>query len=117
MKKFVCLRTYNKFAKALIHLCCITAIAMIAPVLAQDSSTYRVYWFISNFHRYQIGDVAPDLYFTPEYHIDKWKIRHLPAPSTGAHWSFMYGTYVLLNESSHKIILAYNSDIFYKSEP
>ncbi|MCK6880100.1 RcnB family protein [Enterobacter bugandensis] len=84
---------------------------------AQDVSKYRVNSFISDYHRYEIGDVAPEIYFSKEYYINQWKIRHLTAPLDGTHWSYMYGTYVLLNEHSHRIIMAYNSDIFYKSLP
>ena len=25
------------------------------PVLTSDISSYRIYWFISNYHRYQVG--------------------------------------------------------------
>ena len=117
MKRFGRMITGELCAKAFIRVSCVAVILMAGPVVARDISAYRVNGFISDYHRYQTGDVAPDIYFTPPYRIEKWNIRHLPAPVAGTHWSYMYGTYVLLNERSHKIIQAYNSDIFYKALP
>jgi len=105
------------FSGAVTSLGSIAIVMMITPALARDNSAWRVSGFISDYHKYHIGDVAPDIYFTPEYNIKQWKIRHLPAPDVGMRWSYMYGTYVLLDEHSHKIVEAYDSDIFYRRMP
>lgn len=117
MKRSDGFKISENFAKVLVRFCGISIIMMATPVIAQDISVYRVYDFLSDYHRYHVGDVAPNTYFTPEYRIDKWKIRHLPPPEANTRWSFMCGTYVLLNEGNHKIVKAYNSDIFYKTLP
>ncbi|EPA1042542.1 RcnB family protein [Enterobacter bugandensis] len=91
--------------------------SVVVSAHAQNVSKYKVDWFISGYHRYEIADIAPEIYFTKEYCINQWKIRHLTAPLDGTHWSYMYGTYVLLNEHSHRIVMAYNSDIFYRTLP
>lgn len=70
--------------------------------------------FIANFHTYKIGDQAEDIYFTHEYTIVDWHVRHLIKPQPGTHWSYMDGTYVLLNDRTHKILKADSHDIFYK---
>lgn len=81
---------------------------------AHDVEDHKVLSFISDYHKYAIGDKAPDINFTPEYVISSWKVRHLYAPSRNTHWSYMNGTYVLLDERNHRIIDAYDFDIFYK---
>lgn len=98
-------------------LLCILFPIVMSSVSARDISNFRVQDFISDYHHYKIGDVAPDIYFTQEYCIKKWDIRHLPPPLKNAHWSYMYGTYVMLNDINHKIIMAFNSDIFYRPLP
>ncbi|ECW8947233.1 Ni(II)/Co(II) efflux transporter accessory subunit RcnB, partial [Salmonella enterica] len=47
------------------------------------------------------------------YNIKQWKLRNLPAPDAGTHWTYMGGAYVLINDTDGKIIKAYDGEIFY----
>lgn len=78
-----------------------------------DQRNYDLKNFTSNYHKYNIGDIAPDINFTPDYEIKAWRVRHLPMPQAGAFWSYMDGTYVMLRKSDRRIISAKSSDIFY----
>ncbi|ATF95355.1 nickel/cobalt efflux protein RcnB (plasmid) [Cedecea neteri] len=86
---------------------------MSAVSYAKSSTLYDVDHFRANYHEYRIGDKAPDLLFSAGYNITAWKIRHLPAPSKNTFWSYMEGTYVLVDKHDHKISRAISSDIFY----
>lgn len=52
------------------------------------------------------------MYRTDEYNIKQWKLRNLPAPDAGTHWTYMGGAYVLINDTDGKIIKAYDGEIF-----
>ncbi|HCM1928403.1 TPA: Ni(II)/Co(II) efflux transporter accessory subunit RcnB, partial [Salmonella enterica subsp. salamae serovar 39:c:e,n,x] len=45
--------------------------------------------------------------------IKQWKLRNLPAPDAGTHWTYMGGAYVLISDADGKIIKAYDGEIFY----
>lgn len=97
--------------KAIMALICIMLYTGIARADDFDVTSFK-----SDFKTYKVGDVAPDLFFTHDYIIRGWKVRHLPRPGKGFHWSWMNGTYVLLRESDHVITMAKSADIFYKRD-
>ncbi|HKS34225.1 MAG TPA: RcnB family protein [Enterobacteriaceae bacterium] len=74
---------------------------------------YEIQEFIADFTRFRIGDTAPALYLTDEYNIKQWKLRNLPAPDAGSHWTYMGENYVLIGDVDGKIIKAYDGEIFY----
>lgn len=78
-----------------------------------QSSSYDVQEFDSDYTKYKIGDIVPDIYRTKPYQIDAWQIRHLPAPEAGSHWTYMGGFYVLITDAEGKILRAMDGDIFY----
>ncbi|HHG8771592.1 TPA: RcnB family protein [Raoultella planticola] len=69
--------------------------------------------FTADFHHYQIGDQAPELYQTEPYIIYAWDIRHLPVPEKNSHWTYMGESYALIADGDGKILRAFKSDIFY----
>lgn len=79
----------------------------------QTAQDYSVNEFMADFTRYHPGDTVPALYLTKPYIITGWKIRNLPAPGAGNHWTYMGETYVLLSSDDGRIIEAYRHDIFY----
>jgi len=81
---------------------------------AHAAPAHDITSFISDFHRYKLGELAPDIYFTREYTIKEWWIRHLPKPESKEHWTYMGENYVLLDDQSHKILKVLPSDIFFK---
>ena len=74
---------------------------------------YKVTTFTADFKQFTLGDIVPDLYRTKQYEITNWKVRHLPAPSTGTHWTYMGGNYVLISNDAGKILDAKSGDIYY----
>ncbi|WP_414641574.1 RcnB family protein [Buttiauxella sp.] len=94
----------------------LTAHAEDAPAAgsAAVSSSYEIKEFHADYQPYKIGDVVPELYRTKPYQIDAWKIRHLPAPEAGSHWTYMGGNYVLISDAEGKIMRAMRGEIFYQ---
>lgn len=74
---------------------------------------YEVKTFFADYKQYTIGDVVPDLYRSKPYNITDFKIRHLPAPQPGSHWTYMGGNYVLITDADGKILQAKAGEIFY----
>lgn len=87
--------------------------APAATPKSSDNSSYEVKEFYADYKHFAIGDIAPDLYRSKPYQIDAWKIRHLPAPEAGSHWTYMGGNYVLITDAEGKILRAMKGDIFY----
>lgn len=73
---------------------------------------YELKSFIADFTHFKPGDTVPQMYRTDEYNIKQWKLRNLPAPNAGTHWTYMGGAYVLINDTDGKIIKAYDGEIF-----
>lgn len=90
-------------------------VAAPAPIAtpAPQSSSFDIQEFHADYKPFKIGDIVPDLYRTKEYQIDAWKIRHLPAPEAGSHWTYMGGNYVLITDAEGKILRAMKGEIFY----
>lgn len=79
-----------------------------------SAQSYELKEFSSDFKMYKIGDIAPDIYRTEPYNIKSWQLRHLPAPQSGSHWTYMGGNYVLITDAEGKILQAMAGDIFYQ---
>ena len=77
------------------------------------SDPYSINTFTADFKRFNLGDVVPDLYRTKQYEISNWKVRHLPAPEAGSHWTYMGGNYALISDDEGKILKAESGDIYY----
>ncbi len=84
-----------------------------APAPATPASSFEIQEFHADYKPFKIGDIVPDLYRTKPYQIDAWKIRHLPAPEAGSHWTYMGGNYVLITDAEGKILRAMRGEIFY----
>ncbi|EHO4928568.1 Ni(II)/Co(II) efflux transporter accessory subunit RcnB [Salmonella enterica] len=89
-----------------------TSFAWAAPATT-GIDQYELKSFIADFTHFKPGDTAPQMYRTDEYNIKQWKLRNLPAPDAGTHWTYMGGAYVLINDTDGKIIKAYDGEIFY----
>lgn len=87
--------------------------AAAAPVAPKPASSYEIQEFHADYKPFKIGDIVPDLYRTKPYQIDAWKIRNLPAPEAGSHWTYMGGNYVLITDAEGKILRAMQGEIFY----
>ncbi|ALZ95846.1 MULTISPECIES: RcnB family protein [Leclercia] len=90
--------------------------AFAAPQAAAAPSGIQAYEeqeFVADFTKFKIGDFAPAQYLTPEYTIKQYKLRNLPEPQAGTHWTYMGENYVLVGDTDGKIYKAYNGDIFY----
>lgn len=87
--------------------------APAATPKSNDNTSYELKEFYADYKHFKIGDVAPDLYRSKPYQIDAWKIRHLPAPEAGSHWTYMGGNYVLITDAEGKILRAMKGEIFY----
>ncbi|AYN25880.1 hypothetical protein M976_03428 [Buttiauxella ferragutiae ATCC 51602] len=86
-----------------------------APVAAPaPQNSYEITEFHADYKPFKIGDIVPDLYRTKPYQIDAWKIRNLPAPEAGSHWTYMGGNYVLISDAEGKILRAMKGEIFYQ---
>ncbi|MCU6670222.1 RcnB family protein [Enterobacteriaceae bacterium H4N4] len=94
----------------------VASAAIAVPKAAAAPSGIQAYEeqeFIADFTKFKIGDFAPAQYLTPEYTIKQWNLRNLPAPTEGAHWTYMGENYVLIGNTDGKIMKIYNGDIFY----
>lgn len=89
-----------------------TSFAWAAPATT-GIDQYELKSFIADFTHFKPGDTVPQMYRTDEYNIKQWKLRNLPAPDAGTHWTYMGGAYVLINDADGKIIKAYDGEIFY----
>ena len=87
--------------------------APATTVAAKGIDQYELSGFIADFTHFKPGDTVPEMYRTDEYSIKQWKLRNLPAPDAGTHWTYMGGAYVLINDADGKIIKAYDGEIFY----
>lgn len=74
---------------------------------------YALKEFTADFTQFHIGDTVPAMYLTPEYNIEQWQQRNLPAPDAGSHWTYMGGNYVLITDTEGKILKVYDGEIFY----
>jgi len=102
-----------------------TKMMLLGALLATASATYaetppaggtqsfEVKEFVADFTKFNIGDTVPEMYRSDDYNIKQWKLRNLPAPDAGSHWTYMGGNYVLITDADGKILKAYNGDIFY----
>ncbi|WP_424588007.1 RcnB family protein [Buttiauxella sp.] len=90
------------------------AVAPAAPAAPAAQNSYEITEFHADYQPFKIGDIVPDLYRTKPYQIDAWKIRHLPAPEAGSHWTYMGGNYVLISDAEGKILRAMRGEIFYQ---
>ena len=84
-----------------------------ATEAATGIQKYEVKTFIADFTHFTLGDAVPAMYRSDEYNIKQWRLRNLPAPDAGSHWTYMGGNYVLITDAEGKILKAYNGDIFY----
>lgn len=69
--------------------------------------------FTADFIKYKIGDVVPALYRSDKYNIKEWKIRNLPAPDEGTHWTYIGGNYALITDAEGKVVKAYDGNIYH----
>ncbi|POT60142.1 heavy metal resistance protein [Citrobacter amalonaticus] len=95
-----------------------TSTVWAAPATTDSANTsgisqYELSSFIADFTHFKPGDTVPQMYRTDEYTIKQWKLRNLPAPDAGTHWTYMGGAYVLINDTDGQIIKAYDGEIFY----
>ncbi|MBS5771591.1 RcnB family protein [Kosakonia cowanii] len=84
-----------------------------ATAPAGGTQSFEVKEFVADFTKFTIGDTVPEMYRSDDYNIKQWKLRNLPAPDAGSHWTYMGGNYVLITDAEGKILKAYNGDIFY----
>ncbi len=77
------------------------------------SESHEIKQFTADFQRFEIGDMAPETYRGKTYEIAQWKQRNLPAPQADSHWTYMGGNYVLISNTTGKILKAESGDIFY----
>ncbi len=84
-----------------------------ATEAATGIQKYEVKTFIADFTHFTLGDAVPAMYRSDEYNIKQWRLRNLPAPDAGSHWTYMGGNYVLIGDADGKIIKAYDGEIFY----
>ncbi|EBC2498291.1 heavy metal resistance protein, partial [Salmonella enterica subsp. enterica serovar Newport] len=75
-----------------------TSFAWAAPATT-GIDQYELKSFIADFTHFKPGDTVPQMYRTDEYNIKQWKLRNLPAPDAGTHWTYMGGAYVLINDT------------------
>lgn len=88
-----------------------------SSTMAESSDTgekFELSGVIADFISFHRGDIVPPLYLTPEYAITQWQIRHLPEPAANSHYTYMGGSYVLINEQNGEILKIYDGDIFYR---
>lgn len=85
-----------------------------APQAATPPS-YDLNTIIVDFQERQIGDTLPDKYRTKPYEIVEWQKRHLPAPQENAHWTYIGGNYLLIDNDSGKILKSESGDIFFSN--
>ncbi|WP_241898854.1 MULTISPECIES: RcnB family protein [unclassified Erwinia] len=76
-------------------------------------NNFEVKTFFADYKKFTIGDIVPDLYRSKPYYIKDYKVRHLPAPQSDSHWTYMGGNYVLISDAEGKILRAKAGDIFY----
>lgn len=86
--------------------------AQAQPAPAPHS--YEVKEFYADSKHYAAGDVVPDLYRSKKYEIVEWQKRHLPAPETGSHWTYIGGNYVLITDGEGKFMKAEAGEIFFQ---
>ncbi|RAP69886.1 RcnB family protein [Candidatus Erwinia dacicola] len=55
--------------------------------------------FFADFKHFSIGHIAPDLYRSKKYKVSQWNVRHLPAPKSDSHRTYMGGNYVLITNA------------------
>jgi Ni/Co efflux regulator RcnB len=84
-----------------------------AKPATETSESHEIKQFTADFQRFEIGDMAPETYRGKTYEIAQWKQRNLPAPQADSHWTYMGGNYVLISNTTGKILKAESGDIFY----
>lgn len=65
----------------------------------KPTDPYELMHFTGGFKSYKALDTVPALYRTEQYNIKQWKLRKLPAPVEGSHWTYFGGAYVEITDS------------------
>lgn len=93
-----------------------TAKPSVQPTEAEKqlNDPYELKRFTGAFKSYQASDKVPALYRTEQYKLKQWKLRKLPAPSAGSHWTYFGGAYVEITDSDGVIGRIYSGDNIYR---
>ncbi len=84
-----------------------------ANTATEKPESHEIKQFTADFQRFEIGDMVPETYRGKTYEIAQWRQRNLPAPQPDSHWTYMGGNYVLISNTTGKILKAESGDIFY----
>ncbi|MGV3346824.1 RcnB family protein [Enterobacteriaceae bacterium LUAb1] len=79
-----------------------------------NAQTFEIKQFIVNYQSYRPGDILPANFLEKQYQITDWKKRHLSAPPEGSHWAYLDGNYILLSDTSAKVLQAVSGDIYFR---